>query len=131
MSERLVTLLARLLSGLQVPGDLGVLGAAEDPWRELRQELGLSGWHRVEEIEADIQVYLAREAPSRPQSGSTRSTTGRRSSLRSAPAGSASASRSRHGGLASSCRRGRLTCCGRRRRPPTCCGCPHPSPGHS
>lgn len=43
-------LLAALVSGLSVPGSMGILGAAQEPWRQIREYLGLHGYQSAEEI---------------------------------------------------------------------------------
>lgn len=60
--SRVIGLLAEVLSGTQVPRSLGTLGAATEPWDELRKELGWFGWSNSEEIEAKLRTVL-REIP--------------------------------------------------------------------
>lgn len=48
--------LAKLLTTLQVPMSIGVLGAARDPLVEIRRILKINGWHTAEEAEKAIKA---------------------------------------------------------------------------
>lgn len=53
-SRDLALLLGELFSGLSVPGSLGALGAADGPWRELRNRWKLRGYQGATEIAEKI-----------------------------------------------------------------------------
>lgn len=51
---KLIEQLAKLLTGIQAPGSMNVLGAGDDPWCKIRVQLHLHGWHD----EKDAKVAL-------------------------------------------------------------------------
>ena len=56
MSEKeIVRLLAEILSGIQVPLSIGVLGAAAAPFVALRDRLGLVGYPNADETEKALK----------------------------------------------------------------------------
>lgn len=56
--DEIITAIAEVLAGLQVPVSMGMpLGAAEQPWRNLHNELP-SGWHEVAEYETMLRTRL-------------------------------------------------------------------------
>lgn len=58
---RTVRLLAEILAGIQAPGSMNLLGAASEPWIELRTEAGMFGWMNADETEEKLKSLL--EAP--------------------------------------------------------------------
>ncbi len=63
MSDKtMVRLLAETLSGIQVPMSMGVIGAAAQPYAELRDRLGLFGYPNADEIEKSLK-RVGVEAP--------------------------------------------------------------------
>lgn len=61
--DRTITLLAQVLSGLQAPLSLGIgmgiLGAAEAPYRELLGSMSGFGWRNPAEFRAQLEGLLA------------------------------------------------------------------------
>ena len=57
MNPVLVKLLAELMAGLSVPGSMGLLGAADEPWRVLRDRWDLFGYPTAEEIAGHIEAH--------------------------------------------------------------------------
>lgn len=54
----IVRLIAEILSGIQVPLSLGVLGVAVEPLGKLRDRLCLRGWPDADEHEEKLQEYI-------------------------------------------------------------------------
>ncbi len=59
--SEIIRLMAEILGGLQVPGSMGVLGAAHDPWAKLMTRIDTFGWRTVDEIEKELIEALEEE----------------------------------------------------------------------
>ena len=54
-----IRLIAEILEGIQVPGSMGLLGTAREPWIELMdRKLHLFGWKDANEIEKTLRQNL-------------------------------------------------------------------------
>lgn len=63
MNPELAKLLGELMAGLSVPGSIGVLGAADKPWRQLRERWHLFGYGDADEITQQIlEVEIAQQS---------------------------------------------------------------------
>lgn len=54
-----IRLIAEMLAWLQVPGSMGVFGAAAKPWTDLRDQIGVRGWHTADEAETALRAVLS------------------------------------------------------------------------
>lgn len=54
----IVRLIAEILSGVQVPLSLGVLGVVAEPLGELRNRLRLHGWPDADEHEEKLREFI-------------------------------------------------------------------------
>lgn len=57
--KNLITLLAELFVGLQVPLSIGALGTAREPYIELRRRMGLFGYPHPETVEVEVHRLLS------------------------------------------------------------------------
>lgn len=57
MDEELVQLLGKLMAGLSVPGAMGLLGTAREPWGKLRDRWHLFGYQTGDEIAVEIRKH--------------------------------------------------------------------------
>jgi len=59
MNEKLLRLLGELLSGIAVPGSMGMLGAGQSAWRDVLKEIASFGYLEPSEMTELLRKALS------------------------------------------------------------------------